>query len=204
MRVPTIFVNVAWGSPGKTLDGRARAILVLRRNKLQVLGRLTRTAKLKVAAFQRERKEKASGLMFGLEGRGTVGTAAWLRTTFLRRALCATKDTPGRGSLASTATSGFLEFYKSNGEDPKNSSEKRIHHAITPCRCFMTKSGVMIRHLTRRKGYLTTEYLLSWERCKSRFIFSQRHRDRDGDEWDHPLTRTTYPELCPSCCNSPT
>jgi len=61
MRVPTSFVNV--GGPGKTLDGRA--ILVLRGKELQMLLWLTRTAK--VAAFQRrERKEKASGLTFGL------------------------------------------------------------------------------------------------------------------------------------------
>jgi len=60
MRIPTIFVNA--GGPGKTLDGWA--ILVLRGKELQVLARLTRTAK--VAAFQsRVRKEKESVLMFG-------------------------------------------------------------------------------------------------------------------------------------------
>jgi hypothetical protein len=47
MRIPTVFVNS--GSLGKTLDGRA--IPVLRRKELQVLVRLTRTAK--VAAFQK-------------------------------------------------------------------------------------------------------------------------------------------------------
>jgi hypothetical protein len=58
MTILTIFVNA--GGRGKTLDGRA--VLVLGGKELQVLVRLTRTAK--VAAFQRrERKEKASGLM---------------------------------------------------------------------------------------------------------------------------------------------
>jgi hypothetical protein len=47
MRTPTIFANA--GGPGKTLEGRA--ILVLRGKELQVLVRLTRTAK--VAAFQK-------------------------------------------------------------------------------------------------------------------------------------------------------
>ena len=59
MRIPTVFVNS--GGPGKTLDGRA--IIVLRGKELQVLVRLTRTAK--VATF---RKYKASGSMRGREG----------------------------------------------------------------------------------------------------------------------------------------
>ena len=46
MTIPTIFVDA--GGPGKTLDGRA--ILVWGGKELQVLVRLTRTAK--VAAFQ--------------------------------------------------------------------------------------------------------------------------------------------------------
>ena len=62
MRIPTVFVNS--GRLGKTFDGRA--ILVLRGKELQVLVRLTRTAK--VAAFQKERRDKASGSMLGLEG----------------------------------------------------------------------------------------------------------------------------------------
>jgi len=47
MRIPIVFVNA--GGPGKTLD--RWAIIVLRAKELQVLVRLTRTAK--VAAFQR-------------------------------------------------------------------------------------------------------------------------------------------------------
>jgi len=63
MRIPTIFVNA--GGPGKTLN--RQAILVLCRKELQVLVWLTHTAE--VVAFQsRVRKEKESGLMFGLEG----------------------------------------------------------------------------------------------------------------------------------------
>jgi len=60
--------------------GDGRAILVLGGKELQVLVRLTRTAK--VAFFQRrECKERESGLMFGREGRGRHhSTAAWLRT----------------------------------------------------------------------------------------------------------------------------
>jgi len=110
MRIPTICVNA--GGAGKTLD--RRAILVLRRKELQVLVRLARTAK--VTAFQRrERKEKESGLTIGSEGRGrhhgyscvVTHNCRMRRDAFLRRALRATKDTPGRGRSASTATSGF-------------------------------------------------------------------------------------------------
>jgi len=110
MRVPTIFANA--GGPGETLDGRA--ILVLRRKELQVLVRLTRTAK--VAAFQsRVKKEKESGLVLGLEGRcghhgySCVVTQSCRMQTdaFLRRAPRATRDTPGRGRSVSTAMSGF-------------------------------------------------------------------------------------------------
>jgi hypothetical protein len=73
MRIPTVFVNS--GGPGKTLDGRA--ILVLRGKELQVLVRLTRTAK--VATFRKDNASDASDSMLGLEGgRGgdTMGTAA--------------------------------------------------------------------------------------------------------------------------------
>jgi len=110
MRVPTIFANA--GGPGETLDGRA--ILVLRRKELQVLVRLTRTAK--VTAFRsRSRKEKESGLVLGLEGRCghhgyscVVTHSCRMRTdAFLRRAPRSTKDTPGRDRSASTAMSGF-------------------------------------------------------------------------------------------------
>jgi len=108
--MPTIFVNA--GGLGKTFDGRA--ILVLRGKELQVLVRLTRIAK--VAAFQRrERREKASGLMFvwttregGHHGYCMVTHSHRMRTDApLRRVLRATKDTPGRGRLASTPASGF-------------------------------------------------------------------------------------------------
>ena len=70
----------------------------------------------KVAIFQsRVRKEKESGLMFGPEGWGRhhgyssmVTHNCRMRTdAFLRHELRATKDTPGRGRSASTATSGF-------------------------------------------------------------------------------------------------
>ena len=93
MRVPTIFANA--GGPGETLDGRA--ILVLRRKELQVLVRLTRTAK--IAAFRsRLRKEKESGLVLGLEGScrphgySCVATHSCIMRTdaFLRRELRAT------------------------------------------------------------------------------------------------------------------
>ena len=73
MRILTIFVNS--GGPCKTLDGRA--ILVLSGKELQVLVRLTRTAK--VSAFESRERKRASGLMLG-GGADTMGTAAWLRT----------------------------------------------------------------------------------------------------------------------------
>ena len=88
MRIPTVFVNS--GGPGKTLDGRA--ILVLRGKELQVLVRLTRTAK--VATFT---KDKASGLRFDAWTRrgaaDTLGTAAWLRTIIKREQMlsCVTR-----------------------------------------------------------------------------------------------------------------
>jgi len=121
MRIPTIFVNAC--GPGKTLDGRA--IFVLCGKELQVLVRLTRTAKS--AAFQRrERKEKGPGLMFGLEGRGgqhgyscVVTHDCRMRTDASpRRALRATKDTPGQARLDSMATSGFgiLKFEWGGGK----------------------------------------------------------------------------------------
>ena len=80
MRIPTVFVNS--GGPGKTLDGRA--IPSLRGKELQVLVRLTRTAK--VATFQKRGKirHRASGSMLGLKGADTMGTAAWLRTIIKR------------------------------------------------------------------------------------------------------------------------
>jgi len=63
MGILTIFVNA--GSPGKLLN--RQAILILHSKELQVLVWLTHTTE--VAAFQsRVRKEKESGLMFGLEG----------------------------------------------------------------------------------------------------------------------------------------
>ena len=75
----SVFVNS--GGPVKTLDGRA--IIVLRGKVLQVLVRLTRTAK--VAAFQKKKRgtirHRASGSMLGLKGGAdTMGTAAWLHT----------------------------------------------------------------------------------------------------------------------------
>ena len=101
--------SVNAGGPGKTLDGRA--ILVLGGKELQVL---TRTAKV-ATSQRRESKEKTSGLMFGLEGRGghhgysyVVTNNCRMRTDASpRRALRVTKDTPGRGRLTSMATSGF-------------------------------------------------------------------------------------------------
>jgi len=76
MRILTIFVNA--GCPGKTLDGRA--ILVLCGKELQVLVRLTRTAKVsEISAFESRERKRPSGLMLG-GGADTMGKAAWLRT----------------------------------------------------------------------------------------------------------------------------
>jgi len=58
MRILIIFVNAS--GPGETLNGRA--IVLLRGKELEVVVRLTRTAR--VAAFQREGR-KTSCLMFG-------------------------------------------------------------------------------------------------------------------------------------------
>jgi hypothetical protein len=79
MRIPTVFVNS--GGLGKTLDWRA--ILGLHGKELQVLVRLTRTAK--VAAFQKREERKGIRLdAWTRRGAGAMGTAAWLRTIIER------------------------------------------------------------------------------------------------------------------------
>ena len=72
MTIPTIFVDA--GGPGKALDGRT--ILVLGGKELQVLVRLTRTAK--IAAFQTKKREWGKRVRFGVWN-GREERTPWLR-----------------------------------------------------------------------------------------------------------------------------
>jgi len=150
--------------------------------------------------------------MFG-GGADTMGTAASLRTIVECEQMLSCVARCMQQKIRLTRSLGFngdVWLWNSKSRmrraDAKNASEKRINHAITPLSLLY---DVKWRHdnaplVTRRKCSSATEYVLSWEQCKSRFIFSQRYRDHDGDERDHPLTGTTYLVLCSSSCNSPT